>query len=249
MRKTVLLIVLALWASTASAQVAIDDVSRIAQAIHDAEGVNIGAGSTREYRNDFWARVVGAVHWGLPPYNGTPDPSWCLKDGGGGRPQSDDVIVKCATREFWDCIPGAGANGYRFSCSKDPHPLPGNQNVYAPPRPAGATGGNAGGTGSLPPPVITVTPISLQPVLDALAALGVKVDAAVSAAQAATRAADEARTQAEQAKINASDLRHIAVPELKALLEKTGVTGCLKGKVPKAFGGSTEVLFCPPGPQ
>ena len=54
--------------------------------------------------------------------------------------------------------------------------------------------------------------------------------------------------EAEQAKINASDVRHIAMPELKALLEKSGVTGCLKGKVPKAFGGSTEVVFCPAVP-
>jgi len=199
------------------AQVSIDDVPRIAQAVHDAEGVNLGAGSTREYRNAFWARVVGIVHWGHPVYNPTPDASWCIKDGGNGRPQSDDVIVQCQSREFWDCIPGAGANGYSFRCHKDASRLPPEQNVYAPPRPAGTSGSGGGGTGGgTPPPTPTV---NLQPILDLIGTLAVKIDAVAGVAVAARDAALDAKSEAEQAKVNASDVQHITLPEIRALIE------------------------------
>jgi hypothetical protein len=218
MRRTVLLVVLALWPAWVSAQVSIDDVPRIAQAVHDAEGVNLGAGSTREYRNAFWARVVGIIHWGHPVYNpGKADASWCIKDGGNGRPQSDDVIVQCQSREFWDCIPGAGAAGYSFRCHKDAARLPPEQNVYAPPRPSGSSGnGGGGGTGGGTPPA---TPVDLAPVLAAVTELATKVDAVAALALAARDAAQDARAEAEQAKVNASDVKHLAVPELKALIE------------------------------
>jgi len=56
-----------------------------------------------------------------------------IKDAGGGRPISDDVIVRCGSREAYDLIVGAGGNGY--SWHTDPiGALPGNQNVYPPPR-------------------------------------------------------------------------------------------------------------------
>jgi hypothetical protein len=91
----------------------IHDVVTLAQRIHDAEGVNIGAASTRDSRNAFWARVIGCAHHGHPVYNRTPDPQWHLKRAA-GRPQSDDVAVSMPSRQFWDCIPGAGADHYRF---------------------------------------------------------------------------------------------------------------------------------------
>ncbi len=62
-------------------------------------------------------------------------PGWCIKDGGSGRPQSDDVIVRCNSRDAWDLIGGAGANGYSFHVDYIGR-LPGDQNVYAPPRSA-----------------------------------------------------------------------------------------------------------------
>ena len=117
----------------------IQDVVAIAQRIHDAEGVNLGAGSTREYRNAFWARAIGIVHHGHATYNPTPDPQWHIKDGGNGRPQSDDVVVSMPSRQYWDCIPGAGATGYSFR-AQGPEILPGDQNVYPPPIPAGGGG-------------------------------------------------------------------------------------------------------------
>ena len=132
-----LLSVLLAW--PAWAQVSIDRVPAIAQAIHNAERMNFGASSSRDGRNRDWARIVGIIHFGHPVYNPTPDPSWCIKDGGGGRPQSDDVIVQCQSRVFYDCIPGSGADGYRFQCSAD-GVLPSVQNVYRPPVPSGGGG-------------------------------------------------------------------------------------------------------------
>ena len=229
MRQMLMVLVLLGLAVPASAQVSIDDVPRIAQAIHDAEGINIGAGSTRDYRNAFWARVVGAIVWGLPPYNTKPDASWCLKDGGSGRPQSDDVIVKCASREFWDCIPGSGANGYRFSCSKDAHPLPMEQNVYAPPKPAG--GGTTGDGGGTPLPA----PPSLAPVLDLLKSLHAKVDALsarVAAVEAKGTAIDAAAFEALNAASRASDIKTL-IQNLPA----SQPVPCLKGACRKRSAG------------
>ena len=77
--------------------------------------------------------AVAAIHYGHPRFNAAgPDPSWCVKDAGGGRPPSDDVLVLCRSRDAWDLIGGAGGNGYFFH---DDYlgSLPSIQNVYPPP--------------------------------------------------------------------------------------------------------------------
>lgn len=114
-----------------------NEIAALAKRIHDAEGWNLGANSTREYRNEKWAFVVGVVHHGHPTYNPTPDPRWHLKSGGGGRPQSDDVAVRMPDRHFWDFIGGVGADGYTFGASGDHGPLPMEQPVFPPPVPDG----------------------------------------------------------------------------------------------------------------
>lgn len=129
----------------------IDDVVRIVKRIHDAEGYNLGASSTREYRNQFFSRAIGCVYHGHPVYNPTPDRQWHLKDGGGGRPQSDDVTVSQPSRQAWDCIPGAGANGYYFEAHAI-GVLPADQNVYPPPVPS--PGGVPGPTPTPPAPAL-----------------------------------------------------------------------------------------------
>ncbi len=226
-----------LLARPAAAQVSIDRVPDIARAVHDAERINLGASSTRDSRNAFWARVVGIIHFGHPIYNPTPDPNWCIKDGGSGRPQSDDVIVKCRSREFWDCIPGSGADGYSFRCSPD-GVLPANQNVYIPPRPSGAgTGGGNGGGGTVTPPAA----LNLQPVLDALAALTAKVDAIAALSFAAREAALNATIEAASA---AHDAREVNAWRMTVEPFKPPVMQCFEGKVPKPFGGSSNVRFC-----
>lgn len=114
-----------------------NEIAALAQRIHNAERWDLGARSTRETRNAFWARVVGIVHHGHPVYNPTPDPRWHLKSGGGGRPQSDDVAVRMPDRHFWDFIGGVGADGYTFGASADHGPLPMEQPVFPPPVPDG----------------------------------------------------------------------------------------------------------------
>lgn len=110
----------------------------LAKRVHDAERMNFGASSTREQRNYQWARIVGIARFGHPSYNPKPDNQWNIKAAGGGRPQSDDVVVSLPSRQYWDCIPSAGADGYRFEASPG-GVLPGEQDVYAPPVPSGST--------------------------------------------------------------------------------------------------------------
>jgi hypothetical protein len=109
--------------------------------VHNGERWNLGSGSSRQSRVDFLWRAVGIIHFGHPTFNPQGgDPDWCVKDAGGGRPPSDDVLVRCSTREAWDLIGGAGANGYRFHEDYLGR-LGSEQNVYPPPVPAGAGAG------------------------------------------------------------------------------------------------------------
>lgn len=111
------------------------EAASIIRSVHDGEGWNLGGSSSRETRIAFLQRAVGMVHYGDSRFNrGGPDSNWCIKDAGGGRPISDDVIVRCNTRESWDLIVGAGGNGYSWH-SDYIGILPSNQNVYPPPRP------------------------------------------------------------------------------------------------------------------
>jgi hypothetical protein len=184
----------------------ISAVVRLAKRVHDAEGVNLGASSTRDQRNAFWLRAIGVVHHGHPAYNGTPDPRWVCKSAGSGRPQSDDVTVDTSTGTMYDCIPSAGADNYRFNESPHGEPFPAGQELITPPVPSG------GGSTSTPVPVPTPTPPpSSQPVLEAMAALsrqlsqldarlGLVESAAATAAFEATNAAgraSEIKTQIE----------------------------------------------------
>ena len=112
------------------------EAASIIKRVHDAEGWNLGGSSSREQRIAFIQRAVAVVHYGHHRFNqGGPDSGWCIKDAGGGRPISDDVIVRCGSRESWDLIVGAGGNGYNWHTDYIGI-LPGGQNVYPPPRSA-----------------------------------------------------------------------------------------------------------------
>ncbi len=102
--------------------------------IHNRGGFNLGGSSTRDYRVNFLFGAVAAIHYGHARWNPQgPDSNWCVKDAGGGRPPSDDVLVRCSTREAWDLISSAGANGYAFHTDYLGI-LPSEQNVYPPGR-------------------------------------------------------------------------------------------------------------------
>lgn len=120
-------------AATRTRTISIHEAVGIARSVHDGLGFNLGWASTRDERIDFWVAAVATIHYGHPIYNPLGgDPDWCVKNAGGGRPTTDDVIVRCGSREAWDCISGAGAEGYTFDASPIGH-LPSDQQVFAPP--------------------------------------------------------------------------------------------------------------------
>jgi len=96
-----------------------------------------------------------------------------------------------------------------------------------------------------PPPVDPVAPpADLAPVLAALATLTDKVDAVAALALAARDAALDAKAEAEQAKVNASDIKHVSLP---ALLEelKTTAHPCYRGRVSGWAAGSLQLCPAP----
>lgn len=113
--------------------IAVVDAYDIIVRIHNDLRIDLGSRSTREFRVEFLNAAVAAIHYGHARFNAAgPDPSWCVKDAGGGRPQSDDVLVLCQGRDAWDLIASAGANGYSFHLDYLGK-LPGGQNIYPPP--------------------------------------------------------------------------------------------------------------------
>lgn len=114
--------------------ISFNEAYNIIVSIHNGMRVNLGASSSRDYRINFIFGAVAAIHYGHPRWNPQgPDTNWCVKDAGGGRPPSDDVLVRCSTREAWDLISGAGGNGYNFHTDYLGI-LPSIQNVYEPGR-------------------------------------------------------------------------------------------------------------------
>lgn len=252
MVRTVIGCVLAafLTASAAVAQpLGVGDVAGIYRAVYEAERPNLGTGSTREGRNAFLARVVGIVYFGHPRFNPRPDPRWCLKDGGNGRPQSDDVVVLCATREAWDLVGGIGADGFSFR-EDAIGVLPSGQNVYPPPKPADAgtsTGGTGTGGGSTGGGSTGGGAVNLAPLAEALARLEAKLGGLESELAEVKIAAAASAASAASAALDAKDLAKFVIHDGK--LEPFKAPPCYVGRVPKAFSGSAEVRLCPVAPQ
>jgi len=117
---------------SASRTIGIDEAASIIRFIYEDNRYQIGSGSSRDLRNLYLERAVAALHFGHSRYNPQgPDSNWCIKNAGAGRPQSDDVIARCDTRDAWDLVSGMGADGY--SWHKDYlGRLPSDQIVYAP---------------------------------------------------------------------------------------------------------------------
>jgi hypothetical protein len=108
------------------------EVLSIVRSVHDSLGYNLGSRSSRDGRNAFWATAMAVVHYGHARFNPQGgDRNWCIKDGGNGRPQSDDVAVRCGSRDAWDMIGGAGGDGYSWHLDYIGR-LDSAQNVYAP---------------------------------------------------------------------------------------------------------------------
>ena len=74
-----------------------NEALQIIRSVHDQERWNLGSSSSREKRVEFLHRAVAVLHYGHPRFNAQgPDSNWCVKDAGGGRPPSDDVLVRCS---------------------------------------------------------------------------------------------------------------------------------------------------------
>ena len=101
--------------------------------VHNELGFNLGSRSTRESRIAWLWTAMAVAHYGHFRFNpGGGDRNWCVKDAGSGRPPSDDVMVRCDSREAWDTVLSAGGDGYRFHLDYLGR-LGSDQNVYPPP--------------------------------------------------------------------------------------------------------------------
>jgi len=100
-------------APSAQRTISIDEAASIIRTIYSELRYNIGSSSTREERNIYLERAVAALHYGHSRFNPKGrDSNWCIKNGGAGRPQSDDVIVRCDSRDAWDLVASIGADSY-----------------------------------------------------------------------------------------------------------------------------------------
>jgi hypothetical protein len=88
--------------------------------------------SNRTQLNLYLETAMAAVHYGHGKWNPRGgDPNWCIKNGGPGRPQSDDVIARCDTRDAWDLVGGIGGPNPFWAPSYIGR-LPSIQQVYPP---------------------------------------------------------------------------------------------------------------------
>jgi hypothetical protein len=112
-----------------------EELLKILILVHNDGGYDLGSSSTHAYRVDWLWTAVAVGHYGHPRLNPDGgDRNWCVKNNGPGRPNSDDVIVRCNSREFWDTIGSVGADGYHFRLERgEEHTLPSEQPVFPPP--------------------------------------------------------------------------------------------------------------------
>jgi len=110
----------------------INEAVQIIRTIYSELNYRIGSGTSREQRNLYLERAVAALHYGHVRFNPLGrDPNWCIKNGGPGRPQADDVIVRCDSRDAWDLVMGIGGDGYQWHTDYIGR-LAGEQFVYPP---------------------------------------------------------------------------------------------------------------------
>ena len=93
----------------------INEAQDIIIAIYSAARWDLGSRSSREQRNLYLDAAVAAIHYGHSKWNPKgPDDNWCIKNGGPGRPQADDVIALCRERDAWDLVLSIGANNWNW---------------------------------------------------------------------------------------------------------------------------------------
>jgi hypothetical protein len=104
----------------------------ILYAIYSAARWDLSGRSSRDQLNLYLEIAVAALHYGHGKWNPKgPDSGWCIKNGGPGRPQSDDVLARCDTRDAWDLVLSIGGPNPVWSPSYIGR-LPNVQQIYAP---------------------------------------------------------------------------------------------------------------------
>lgn len=112
-----------------------EDVFQIVKAAHELMDWRPNGSTSREQRNRWFEAAVAAVHYGHPVLNpGGGDLRWQIKNAGGGRPQSDDIVVHAPTRAYFDLISATGTDGYQWGIGRHHDTLPAAQEVYPPSR-------------------------------------------------------------------------------------------------------------------
>lgn len=110
----------------------INEAQDIIIAIYSTGRWDLGSRSSREQRNLYLDAAMAAIHFGHSKWNPKgPDSNWCIKNGGPGRPQADDVIVLCNSRDAWDLVLSIGANNWSWH-QEYIGKLPSVQYVYPP---------------------------------------------------------------------------------------------------------------------
>jgi len=104
----------------------------ILYSIYQAARWDLTGRSTRDQLNLYLETAMAAIHYGHGKWNPRGgDAGWCIKNGGPGRPQSDDVIARCDTRDAWDLVGGIGGPNPVWAPSYIGR-LPREQQVYPP---------------------------------------------------------------------------------------------------------------------
>lgn len=112
--------------------IGIGEAVNILEAIYNAGRWSIRGGPSRDQLNLYLEIAASALHYGHPRWNPRgPDVNWCIKNNGPGRPQSDEVIARCNTREAWDLITSLGGANAVWNPVYLGR-LPGEQTIYAP---------------------------------------------------------------------------------------------------------------------
>lgn len=217
--------------------------SDVVRAVSDADPARFACAhvESRSCKSDWIKAVAAALHatdgrWGLNGKRGNPNDismdvvTWRV--GPTDRHvQAFDICGACgggSPSVVWNDITNWGTIGQ-----------PGTA-VWLQPGPV---------SGPTPTPTPTPTPnptpaptVNLTPILDVLQRIEGKVDAALARLQ---NPVDLSQVYAKLDALSAQ------VDEARKDIQgrPTSLVGCLVGRVPKAFGGTTEVRFCPEAPQ
>lgn len=112
-------------------------------------------------------------------------------------------------------------------------------------QPSPVGGGSSSGGGSNPPSAPpSPAPPDLTPILNAIAALKADLATLTAKVDAVAGVSVEARDAAKSAEIDSRDVNKARMDGWPAA-GGTVTVPCLVGSVPRAFGGSSTVTFCP----